>query len=53
MLLIITIIDMNEYTTISVKPKTLDALAELCKKTQSYDKLIQELIQCWRKSHCQ
>ena len=51
MLFILTIIDMTQYTTISLKPDTLTSLAEICKKTQSYDDLLQELITCWRKTH--
>jgi len=45
------IYDMNEYTTVSIKPTTLDRLAEICKKNQSYDELIQELIKNWREDN--
>ena len=38
---------MSQYTTISLKPDTLAKLATICKKTQSYDEFIQDLIKTW------
>lgn len=51
MYLIDIIYEMKEHTTISIKPKTLESLAEICKKNQSYDKLIQELIKNWSENN--
>lgn len=50
--MIITILCMNKkYTTISIQAQTKADLDEICRKNQTYEQLIQELISIWRKSY--
>ncbi len=39
----------ERYTTISVYPSTLSALAEVMPKSWNYDRCIKELTEMWRK----
>lgn len=38
---------MKKYTTVSVKHTTLAQLVQICKKNQSYDEIIQKLLENW------
>ena len=46
--MIIKIMTMKRYTTISVMPETVEALAELMPKSWDWDRVLHELTEMWK-----